>query len=125
MPLWSDCFEANEPMLEFFGQVRQTHRTLILSNTDPYHLQWILERWPVLAECDGMALSYELGVRKPDAAFFEAANNQFALTPSQCLYIDDLADNVQAGHAAGYQSILYKDADQVLAKITPLLRMQE
>jgi len=119
--LWGDIFEPNEPMFDFFRRVRQTHRTYLLSNTDPYHMRWILERWPELEECDGMALSYELGLLKPDPEFFEAVVDRFGLTPSECLYIDDLPDNVRAGHAAGFHAVHYESAEQVLAKVEPLL----
>jgi len=121
VPLWSDCFDANEPMMEFFHQIRKTHRTYILSNTDAYHMGWILDKWPELAECDGIALSYEMKLLKPDAEFFDAVIDRFGLTPSQCLYIDDLADNVRAGHAAGFQAVLYEDPQQAISKIGPLL----
>ena len=121
IPLWSDIFTANEPMFDFLREIRRTHRTYLLSNTDPYHMQWILERWPELTECDGMALSYELHLMKPDPAFYEAVIDVFELTPSHCLYIDDAPENSKAGHAAGFHTVLYGGAEQTLAKIRPLL----
>ncbi len=121
VPLWSDIFEANEPMFEFFREVRQTHQTYLLSNTDPYHVRWILERWPELGECDGMALSYEMHLLKPSPKFFEAVIDRFGLTPSQCLYIDDAPENSKAGHAAGFHTVLYENPDQLLTQVRPLL----
>lgn len=119
--LWSDIFSANAPMLEFFHDVRRTHRTHLLSNTNAYHMRWILERWPELAECDGMALSYELHVLKPDPEFYEAVIDLFELTPSQCLYIDDAPANSRAGREAGFHTILYENPEQTLAKAKLLL----
>lgn len=121
LPLWSDMFEANGPMFDLLRQVRKTHRTYLLSNTDPYHMRWILERWPELTECDGMALSYELGLLKPDAEFFDAAIERFGLTPTECLYIDDMAESVEAGRNAGFQAVLYENPTQLLAEVQPLL----
>lgn len=121
VPLWSDIFTANEPMFEFLRQVRGTHRTYLLSNTNPYHMEWILRQFPELTECDGMALSYELHLMKPDPAFYEAVIDMFELTPSRCLYIDDAPENSKAGHAAGFHTVLYGGAEETLAKIRPLL----
>ncbi len=121
VPLWSDIFEANEPIFDFFRQVRRTRRTYLVSNTDPYHMRWILEHWPELAKCDGMALSYELGLLKPDPEFFDAVIERFGLTPAACLYIDDLAESVQAGRDAGFHAVLYKNPTQLLAAVQPLL----
>ena len=122
VPLWSDAFAPNEPILDFFRAVKKTHRAYILSNTDPYHMRWILDRWPEVAECDGLALSYELGARKPDPAFFEAAIDRFGLTPTQCVLIDDLPENVEAGREVGFHAVLYKTAEQALAQVKPLLQ---
>ena len=122
--LWSDIFAPNEPMLEFFREVRRTHRTYLLSNTNLYHMRWILERWPELADCDGMALSYELHVLKPDPEFYEAVIDMFELTPSQCLYIDDAPANSGAGREAGFPTILYENPEQTLAKVKALLGAQ-
>ncbi|MBN1916871.1 MAG: HAD family phosphatase [Verrucomicrobia bacterium] len=121
VPLWSDIFTVNEPMMEFFHKVRRTHRTYILSNTNAYHMDWILAKWPELRQADGMALSYELHIAKPDPAFYEAVIDLFGVTPSQCLYIDDSPENSKAGHAAGFHTILYETAEKTLAKIKPLL----
>jgi FMN phosphatase YigB (HAD superfamily) len=121
LPLWSDIFRPNEPMLAFFREIRQTHRTYLLSNTNVYHMRWILERWPELAECDGMALSHEMHLLKPDPKFYEAAIDLFELTPSQCLYIDDAPENSKAGHAAGFHTILYEDPEQTIAAVKALL----
>jgi HAD superfamily hydrolase (TIGR01509 family) len=119
--LWSDIFEANEPMFKLYRRVRRSHRTYVLSNTDPFHMRWILEQWPELGECDGLALSYELGCLKPDPEFFDAIIDRFELTPSECLYIDDLIENVRAGHEAGFHAIHYKNAKQVLGQVEPML----
>jgi FMN phosphatase YigB (HAD superfamily) len=119
--LWSDMFVPNEPMLKFFRDVRRTHRTYFLSNTNVYHMRWILERWPELADCDGMALSHELHVLKPDPEFYEAAIDLFELTPSQCVYIDDTPANSQAGREAGFHTVLYENPEQTLAKVNALL----
>jgi HAD superfamily hydrolase (TIGR01509 family) len=119
--LWSDIFTANEPMMAFFHQVRRTHRTYILSNTNAYHMDWILAKWPELAESDGMALSYELHVAKPDPAFYEAVIDMFELTPSHCLYIDDALENSKAGHAAGFHTVLYEDPETTLPKVKAML----
>jgi putative hydrolase of the HAD superfamily len=121
VPLWSDIFTANEPMMAFFHEIRRTHRTYILSNTDAYHMDWIVAKWPELAECDGLALSYKMHLAKPDPEFYEAVIDMFELTPSRCLYIDDSTENAKAGHAAGFHTVLYEDAKTTLAKIKAML----
>ena len=55
---------------------------------------------------DGIALSSELGWKKPSKRFFEGAFARFGLDPAQCIYVgNDLRDDVGGAHAAGMPCI--------------------
>lgn len=73
----------------------------ILSNTNPIHFEYCLESLPVLQHIPSHFVSYHLGALKPEPEIFERAIEQVALPPEQILYIDDLAENVEASRAAG------------------------
>lgn len=50
---------------------------------------------------DVSCYSYDLGVAKPDPAFFTRAATRIGADPESILFIDDNADNVAAAHTAG------------------------
>ncbi|MEU4391092.1 HAD-IA family hydrolase [Kribbella sp. NPDC023855] len=50
---------------------------------------------------DVSCYSYDLGVAKPDPAFFTEAARRIAADPASILFIDDRADNVAAARIAG------------------------
>jgi putative hydrolase of the HAD superfamily len=50
---------------------------------------------------DVCCYSCDLGVAKPDPAFFAAAARRIAAEPSSILFIDDSAENVEGARAAG------------------------
>lgn len=60
---------------------------------------------------DGGFYSYEMGVAKPDAAFFHPIVDSLGVDPATVLFVDDFPENVEAAAAAGLQAAwLHRDA---------------
>jgi putative hydrolase of the HAD superfamily len=59
---------------------------------------------------DGLFFSCDLGVKKPDAAFFDAICTRVAMAPGSLLLIDDTPDNVRAAADAGWHAEIFTDA---------------
>lgn len=60
-----------------------------------------------------MLFSSHIRIRKPHAALFETALAQFGVKAEECIFIDDLADNI-AAEACGTKSLLFRgDAAEV------------
>lgn len=65
---------------------------------------------PVIGRLDGVVVSGEEGLAKPDPAIFELTARRFALDPARTVFVDDSPANVRAAHALGYLAILFTDA---------------
>lgn len=96
------------------------HRCLALSNMEPDRFLRRLEQYPFLKWLDGYVVSGFEGVAKPDPAIFEILRSRFELTPGATVFIDDNEANVEAGRAAGFQSIRFASPDQVRLHLTGL-----
>ncbi|MFF4156676.1 HAD-IA family hydrolase [Streptomyces sp. NPDC001678] len=70
---------------------------------------------------DGLVLSFEVGVRKPDPAIFEAAAAMAGVAPEECLLVDDIATNCAGAEAAGWQAVHFTDADAAADRLAGLL----
>lgn len=75
---------------------------------------WGLETWreahrhhdlPFLDLFDGIVISGEEGLVKPDAAIFALLSERYGLDPSRAVFIDDTAANVQAAAALGFHTV--------------------
>lgn len=53
---------------------------------------------------DVSCYSYELGVAKPDPAFFSEAARRIAANPASILFLDDNAHNVEGARSAGFRA---------------------
>lgn len=62
---------------------------------------------------DPLLLSYELGVEKPDLKIYEILLNSLQVAPSDCVFIDDKVENVEAANSVGIQGILFNNKEQL------------
>jgi putative hydrolase of the HAD superfamily len=61
--------------------------------------------------------SSRVGVRKPDPRFYETACDALAVTPQECVYLDDLGINLKPAKAMGMTTIKFVDPQTALAEL--------
>jgi 2-haloacid dehalogenase len=83
---------------------------------------WSLDTYPVAARrfdflewFDGVLLSGEIGVTKPDPRIFAALCDRFGLVAGRTLFVDDRPENVAGAERAGLRALLFTDAPRLRA----------
>jgi len=61
----------------------------------------------------GVTVSGEIGLIKPDTAIYDHHARSFDLDPAAALFIDDSQKNVEGAQAAGWQAVLFTDAEKL------------
>lgn len=114
----ADIFWPNPEICELIPKLKPRYRLLLGSNTNPIHSRFYRKQFAdVLRHFDALVLSHEIGVRKPKAGFFEHCQALADGRPDECLFLDDVADNIAAARKHGWQGILYQANDGVLEKM--------
>lgn len=88
-------------------------RTALLSNS--WGLNYPREGWDRLF--DAVVISGEVGLRKPDPAIFRHTARLLGLPPAQCVFVDDLAPNVQGAADVGMVGVHHTDVDRTLVEL--------
>jgi putative hydrolase of the HAD superfamily len=122
--LLARMFAASRPDEEMHDLIRAARRaglrTGLLSNSwgggYPRHL------FPELF--DAVVISSEVGMRKPEERIFRLAADALGLEPAECVFIDDITDNVAAAQAAGLVGVHHRTAGETAAQLTGLLGIQ-
>jgi epoxide hydrolase-like predicted phosphatase len=70
---------------------------------------------------DGVVISGQVGMRKPERRIFLLAAESVGLEPEECVFIDDVQENVTAASAAGLTGVLHRGAAGTAARLTELL----
>ena len=93
-------------------------RTGLVSNS------WGTRRYPreLLAELfDGMVISGEEGFRKPDPRMYELGAGRIGAAPAECVFVDDLAFNLDPARELGMAVVHHTSAASTLAELERLV----
>jgi len=84
------------------------YRLYVLSNYGAGPFEEIRARNPFLDECfDGLLISGQVRVLKPDTAIYLLLLHTFGLQPTRTLFVDDRQENIDAAMALGIRGICY------------------
>jgi 2-haloacid dehalogenase len=102
---------AIEPTVEILAELRSRGvRLLALSNWSTDTFAVARPRYPFLEWFEGLVISGDVGMAKPDPAIFRYLIDRFGLDPATTVYIDDVVTNVTAAAALGLHAIRFQDA---------------
>ncbi|HRY89400.1 MAG TPA: HAD family phosphatase [Rubrivivax sp.] len=92
-------------------------RLYYLSNMPEVYAQHLERTHEVVGWFDDGVISARVGLVKPEPAIFALAAQRFGAAPAELLFIDDIAANVRAAQAAGWQALQFDDAAQCEAAL--------
>lgn len=84
-----------------------------ITNWNQHKFNETRSRFDFLAEFDGIVVSGEEGLIKPDPAIFELFLSRYNLRPDDCLFIDDSQHNVDSAKAVGMQAVRLESPEQL------------
>lgn len=93
--------------LEFLQLLSHKYRLFLLTNTDEIHISRFEHNVGVsffsdFYQCfEKVYYSYEMGMRKPDAAIYSYIVNKHDLSPKRTLFVDDKKANTDAAASVG------------------------
>ncbi|MBV9430401.1 MAG: HAD family phosphatase [Hyphomicrobiales bacterium] len=85
-------------------------RLFALTNFSREKYEETFARFPFLREFEGVIVSGQERLLKPDAAIFRLLLERYACEASRCLFIDDSARNVEGARRIGMQALLFTGA---------------
>ena len=106
--------EAFEGTVAILRELRRAgFRTYALSNWSAETFPVARSRYSFLDEMDGILISGEVKLAKPDPAIFRHFLARFSLTAETTVFIDDRESNVTAAAALGMRAILFTDSTRL------------
>ena len=111
--VWNSLLSANEDIVPLVERLKSDHRLVLGSNTDPIHFPYAVEKFPVLKNFEQYFLSYEMGLFKPDPAFFHHILQTLDTPAAECIFIDDRAENVEAALSVGITAFHFDSVGQL------------
>lgn len=106
---WTANFLKPKPeSIKFLKSAASSYRIYILSNVSEYVLNYVktLGFWSYVT---GGTYSYMVHLLKPEAEIYEAFFKDNNVIPEECLFLDDLPQNIAASEKAGMKGIVFCD----------------
>jgi putative hydrolase of the HAD superfamily len=111
LELWN-MIEVDDDAIEVVKSIRRQGLTICLaSNQDSYRGNYMSKRLGFQELFDHEYYSFQIGLAKPDEAYFTHIVNDLNIQPDEAVFIDDKAENVEAAQSVGIQAAVYNLAD--------------
>lgn len=92
-------------------------RVLGLTNWSAETFHHAVPAAPVIGRLEGVLVSGEEGVAKPDPAIFHLLAERYALDPARTVFTDDSPRNIEVAAALGYRTVLFTGAEDLRARL--------
>ena len=118
---WSLLLGKEKETVKLLSVLSKSYSTWLLSNTNPKHIQDEIEKkylFPNLVS--GAIYSFDTGCRKPDRKIYDKLLIEAKSKPIECVFIDDLIENVNAARLVGMHAIHYIDYNMLLSELNKI-----
>lgn len=111
---WKPLMKAIPSTYKLMQELKKEGYCLyILSNINLESANYLNERMPFFSIVDGAVLSYEEKLVKPDPMIYHCLMKRYGVCCHECIFIDDLKENIEQAIQLGIHGIVYHNALQV------------
>ncbi len=111
---------VDRTLLDYIRSLRSKYKTGLISNAWSDLRKFIL-REKFEDAFDAMIISAEVGAAKPEPKIFQVALEQFGVSPSEAVFVDDFYANIEGCEKIGMKGIHFKDPETALKQLKKLL----
>ena len=99
----------------------KNYECYVLSNWSAETFAGMTDDYPFLKLFDGLLISGEDKLMKPDSAIYELAKNRFNLNPEETIFIDDKLENIDAAQKMNFKTIHLTNPNIIETEINKFL----
>lgn len=123
--LLTEAFEStpmNEPMLRLARGLRSRYSVGIVTDNKKDRIDLLKRLHKLSSVFDPIAVSAEVGVSKDDPRMFRGVLEYLGVGPDECIYIDNMRENLVAPASLGIKTIYFDDKKQDFEALLTSLR---
>jgi 2-haloacid dehalogenase len=120
---WSEMVAGDIPgTVEIFRDLKSLnkHKLLALSNWSHEKFAITRPRFEFLSWFDGIVLSGEEKIVKPDPRLYRILLERHDVSPSRAVFIDDVQKNLDAASGLGIHTVLFTNPSEVRRRLTDM-----
>lgn len=113
----TESYEWIDGMRCILDDLRDAEYSIYALSNYPVWYEIIEEKLTLSEFLDWAFVSCRTGLRKPDQRAYLNAAERLQVDPTQCVFIDDRAENIQAARSVGMTAVLMDDPVAVRAEL--------
>ena len=118
---WEEMLKGEiSETVEILHELRKEFKVYGLTNWSAETFPIAQQRFPFLQVFDGIVVSGEEKMIKPDPAIFQLLMSRYNIKAEQSLFIDDNIKNVAAARQLGFEAIQFTTADELRTQLRDL-----
>jgi len=111
----NDIVSRIEETIELIPKIKKSgHKLYYLSNMQKEIRDFLLENHEYINEFDGGVFSCDVFAIKPYPEIYRHLINKYGLIPGECIFFDDVKENIAAAEKEGIKGVLFTTAECVL-----------
>jgi epoxide hydrolase-like predicted phosphatase len=111
----------DEVLLAYIKRLRDAgYRTGLLSNAHDNARRLLTEVYPLIQYFDGVVISAEVGLMKPDPQIYHLAAESVGVQAPEVLFVDDFSENIEGAAAVGMQTLHFTDPEAAQRQLTAI-----
>ncbi|MBI2581571.1 HAD family hydrolase [Candidatus Woesearchaeota archaeon] len=108
--MWNKSWMLAKPyeeVQEELGKLKEEYKLILVSNTDNFSINQVLDKFQLREYFDHVFLSYEVGLLKTDPKFLKKVLKETKLAAEDCVLVgDSILSDMEAAREAGIKSVL-------------------
>lgn len=112
-----------EASVELLGDIKAAtkYKIYALTNWSAESFPVALSKYEFLSWFDGILVSGEEKMKKPDPEIFKLLCNRFGIKPENSLFIDDNIKNINSARSLGFECVHFTDVENDVSNIRQML----
>lgn len=114
---WAPCMTPIEGMEEIVRDCKSRGFGIYALSNFGLRCREIIAPYPVFSLFDGVLVSAEEHLIKPDLRIYSRFCEKFSCEPEECFFTDDMPENISAARGAGFHAELFTGASHLQAAL--------
>lgn len=114
-------YERLDPLWKILPELRKKYKLAIINNGTALTLDYLNRKYSIRDNFDLFISSALEGVRKPNSEIFIVAAERLGVKPGECLFMDDIEENIKGARNVGMKTIWWEDREFGLKKFREFL----
>ena len=117
---YTDIFNTIHTTFDLMKKLKPRYKIALLSNTSHWDFEHGIKQCGMFHLFDVVTISFEVGAMKPEEKIYLDALDKLKLKPQECVFIDDVKENVEVANKIGINGIHYSSHDELINSLRKL-----